>query len=63
MTHVPGLAWQPVTHGARTPIVVCWRCKARELNETNRLHRQGWEEVKWGREFVYRCGECAKENR
>jgi hypothetical protein len=21
------LPWQPVTHGGRTPIVTCWRCR------------------------------------
>jgi hypothetical protein len=47
-----------VTHGGRTPIITCWRCNARELNETNRLHRQGWEQVRWGRGWVFRCGDC-----
>jgi hypothetical protein len=54
------LPWQPVTHGGRTPLVVCWRCHARILNETNGMRRAGWQEVRWGRGFVFRCGQCTR---
>ncbi len=53
------LPWQPVQHPGRLPFVVCWRCKARELNETNRLHRACWEQVRWGRCWVFRCHTCS----
>jgi hypothetical protein len=61
MTTATRLPWVPVQHSARVPIVVCWRCGARELNEQNRLHRGGWQEVRWGRGYQFRCGDCARE--
>jgi hypothetical protein len=54
------LPWQAVVHAGPKPLVVCWRCHARIVNETNAMHRAGWEQVRWGRGYVFRCGECAK---
>lgn len=52
-------AWRPVTTGGRMPFVECVICRARQLNETNRLHRGGWLESAGGpRVFV--CGDCAQ---
>ena len=50
--------WRPVVTGGRVPFVVCLVCRARELNETNRLRRAGWQETTGGRR-VFRCGACA----
>jgi hypothetical protein len=52
--------WRPVVTGGRTPFVVCLECRARELNDTNRLHRGGWQETT-GRLRVFRCGVCAEK--
>lgn len=55
------LAWQPIVHGARTPIVSCWRCRASIINETNAMRRAGWQQARWGRGLVFRCGKCAEQ--
>jgi hypothetical protein len=60
MTLSTYLPWRPVTHGARTPLVSCWRCRASELNDTNRLRQMAWQECRWGRGWVFRCGDCAR---
>jgi hypothetical protein len=52
-------AWAPVVHGARTPIVVCVWCHARILNETNGMRRAGWQQVRWGRSWVFACHRCS----
>ena len=46
----------------RTPWVVCSFCRARELNESNALHRAGWQEHP-GRPRYFRCGACAAAGR
>lgn len=51
--------WQPVTHGARTLIVTCVVCRRGIVNETNGMHRAGWQETRYGRGRIFRCGECA----
>jgi hypothetical protein len=58
------LPWRLVSHPGPKPLVVCWRCEARILNETNAMRRQGWEQVRWGRSWVFRCHTCsAREGR
>ncbi len=52
--------WRPVQTGGRVPFVVCQVCRARELNETNRLHRNGWQETTGGPR-VFRCGACSEK--
>lgn len=53
-----GVRWQPATHPARTLIVTCIVCRASIVNESNRMHRAGWQEtVNTPRR--YRCPECA----
>jgi ribosomal protein S27AE len=52
--------WRPVQVGGRVPFVVCVVCRARELNETNRLRRGGWMETAGGQR-VFRCGPCSEE--
>jgi len=56
---VTRLPWAPVSHAGPKPLVTCWRCKARILNETNAMRRAGWEQVRWGRSWVFRCRDCA----
>jgi hypothetical protein len=52
--------WRLVQTGGRVPFVVCLVCRARELNETNRLRRGGWMETTGGQR-VFRCGPCSEE--
>ena len=51
--------WRPVKTGGHRPFVVCVVCRARELNETNRLGRAGWQETTGGQR-VLRCGACSE---
>jgi hypothetical protein len=52
--------WRLVQTGGRVSFVVCLVCRARELNETNRLRRGGWMETTGGQR-VFRCGPCSEE--
>ena len=52
--------WRPVQTGGRQPFVVCHRCRVQELNETNRLHRAGWQETTGGPRNLM-CGACAQQ--
>lgn len=51
--------WRPVVTGGRMPFVECVVCRARQLNETNRLHRGGWLETTGGAR-LFMCGDCAE---
>jgi hypothetical protein len=55
-----GVGWRPVVTGGRTPFAQCCACRARQLNETNRLHRGGWLETTGGHR-LFLCGDCAGE--
>jgi hypothetical protein len=48
--------WGPITRPPRKPFVVCVECRARELNEHNRLRRAGWQQSGSSWSPVYRCG-------
>jgi len=52
--------WRPVQAGGRTPFVTCIGCRARELNEHNRLKRGQWQETSGGQR-LFRCGACSEE--
>jgi hypothetical protein len=54
-----GMLWHAVAAGGRTPLLVCVLCHAREVNETNRLRRGGWQETAGGPR-LFRCGTCAE---
>jgi hypothetical protein len=55
---VAAVEWRPVQRGGAKPVVHCLICAAVELNETNRLRREGWLESSRG-ERLFVCGECA----
>lgn len=52
------MTWQP-TAGGRRPMLTCSECGASVPNESNRLHRDGWQETA-ERPAKYRCGACAE---
>ena len=54
-----GSAWRLVTSGGRMPFVVCVECGARQVNDTNRLHRDRWRETAGGPR-MFMCRDCAE---
>jgi hypothetical protein len=62
MKQLTAWRWRPVVTGGRMPFVECYECHARQLNETNRLHRQHWLESTGGRRHLFVCGECAAQS-
>jgi hypothetical protein len=52
--------WQPISHNPRTIIVTCSECQVGTVNETNAMHRAGWQESSVGRHRRYLCADCAE---
>lgn len=53
-----GASWQAIAHMPRTIRVVCVSCGEGALNESNGLHRAGWQETRTAPR-AFRCGDCA----
>lgn len=53
-----GLAWVPLTHTPRRPLVTCATCPRAEPNEARRL--RGWQQAR-GYPDLYRCPTCTED--
>lgn len=62
LRRLPALSgWQAVAHSPRTLMVACVECRRGVVNESNQMRRAGWQELRFGRSWVYRCGRCAEQ--